>query len=115
MIVTAKCHCAAKGTASPLPWEGAGVDPGMRRCPLGSVFAPITFVYPHIETFCCGAPPVCLPLQCKQETTTCSTFKIQNNMKTLDFTGLNEKNVANVVSGLSQLLADLQVYYTNLR
>lgn len=36
-------------------------------------------------------------------------------MKTLDFTGLNEKSVANVVSGLNQLLADLQVYYTNLR
>lgn len=36
-------------------------------------------------------------------------------MKTLDFTGLNEAKVANVVSGLNQLLADLQVYYTNLR
>ncbi len=36
-------------------------------------------------------------------------------MKTLDFTGLNESSASNVVKGLSQLLADLQVYYTNLR
>lgn len=34
-------------------------------------------------------------------------------MKTLDFTGL--KNVENVAKGLHQLLADFQVYYTNLR
>ena len=34
-------------------------------------------------------------------------------MKVLDFTGL--KNVQKVTKGLSQLLADLQVYYTNLR
>ncbi len=36
-------------------------------------------------------------------------------MKTLDYTGLNENKVANVVNGLNQLLADWQVYYTNLR
>ncbi len=36
-------------------------------------------------------------------------------MKTLDFTGLNESKVAVVVKGLNQLLADFQVYYTNLR
>lgn len=36
-------------------------------------------------------------------------------MKTLQFTGLNANNVANVVNTLSQLLADLQVHYTNLR
>lgn len=36
-------------------------------------------------------------------------------MKTLQFTGLNENNVKNVVNALSQLLADLQVHYTNLR
>lgn len=34
-------------------------------------------------------------------------------MKVLDFTGL--KNVQKVTKGLSQLLADLQVYYTNIR
>lgn len=36
-------------------------------------------------------------------------------MKTLEFLGLEEKNVANVVKGLAQLLADFQIYYTNLR
>lgn len=36
-------------------------------------------------------------------------------MKTLQFTGLNANNVANVVNALSQLLADLQVHYANLR
>lgn len=34
-------------------------------------------------------------------------------IKTTEFTGL--KNVENVAKGLQQLLADLQVYYTNLR
>lgn len=34
-------------------------------------------------------------------------------MKTTEFTGL--KNVENITNGLQQLLADLQVYYTNLR
>lgn len=34
-------------------------------------------------------------------------------MKTLDFTGLS--NVEKVTNGLQGLLADLQVYYTNLR
>lgn len=36
-------------------------------------------------------------------------------MKTLDFTGLNANKVNNVKAALSQLLADLQVHYTNLR
>ncbi len=36
-------------------------------------------------------------------------------MKTLDYLGLDEKKVVNVVSGLNQLLADLQVFYSNLR
>ncbi|WP_455077055.1 Dps family protein [Prevotella koreensis] len=36
-------------------------------------------------------------------------------MRTLDFLGLDETKVQNVVNGLSGLLADLQVYYTNLR
>ncbi|EFM01126.1 DNA protection during starvation protein [Hoylesella marshii DSM 16973 = JCM 13450] len=36
-------------------------------------------------------------------------------MKTLDYLNLDEKKVAGVVEGLSQLLADFQVYYTNLR
>ena len=36
-------------------------------------------------------------------------------MKTLDYLHLNEKEVNNVVNGLQQLLADYQVYYTNLR
>lgn len=36
-------------------------------------------------------------------------------MKTLDYLNLNEKNVANVVSALQNLLADFQVFYTNLR
>lgn len=36
-------------------------------------------------------------------------------MNTLQFTKLNEKEVKNVVSALEQLLADFQVYYTNLR
>ena len=36
-------------------------------------------------------------------------------MKTLEITGLNSNNVTNVVSGLSALLASLQVHYTNLR
>lgn len=34
-------------------------------------------------------------------------------MKTLEITGL--KNVQNVTKGLQQLLADLQIHYTNLR
>ena len=36
-------------------------------------------------------------------------------MRTLDYLDLNEARVANVVSALQQLLADFQVYYTNLR
>lgn len=36
-------------------------------------------------------------------------------MKTLDYLQLNEVKVENVVSTLKQLLADFQVYYTNLR
>ncbi len=36
-------------------------------------------------------------------------------MKTMNFLHLNVNNAANVVAGLSQLLADFQVYYTNLR
>ena len=36
-------------------------------------------------------------------------------MKTLDYLNLNEAKTMNVVSGLQQLLADFQVYYTNLR
>lgn len=36
-------------------------------------------------------------------------------MKTLDFLGLNEQKVNNVIEGLAQLLADFQVFYTNLR
>lgn len=36
-------------------------------------------------------------------------------MKTLEFTGLDQKKVNKVVEGLSQLLADLQVFYSNLR
>ena len=36
-------------------------------------------------------------------------------MKTLDVLGLDEKKVGGVVSALSQLLADFQVYYMNLR
>ena len=36
-------------------------------------------------------------------------------MKTLEITGLNAAAVAPVVKALNQLLADFQVYYTNLR
>lgn len=36
-------------------------------------------------------------------------------MKTLDYLHLDEKKVSGVVSALSQLLADFQVHYTNLR
>ena len=36
-------------------------------------------------------------------------------MRTLDFLGLSEQKVNPVVHGLEQLLADLQVFYTNLR
>ena len=36
-------------------------------------------------------------------------------MKTLDYLNLDKKNVANVVAALQNLLADFQVYYTNLR
>ena len=36
-------------------------------------------------------------------------------MKTLEYLNLNENSVANVVVGLQNLLADFQVYYTNLR
>ena len=36
-------------------------------------------------------------------------------MKTLDYLHLDEKPVANVIAGLQQLLADYQVFYTNLR
>lgn len=36
-------------------------------------------------------------------------------MKTLDYTRLNAASVNNVVAGLEQLLADYQVFYTNLR
>lgn len=36
-------------------------------------------------------------------------------MKTLSYIKLNEKEVSSVVASLQQLLADFQVYYTNLR
>ena len=36
-------------------------------------------------------------------------------MRTLDYLNLNEAKVANVVTALQNLLADFQVYYTNLR
>ena len=36
-------------------------------------------------------------------------------MRTLDLLGLDEKKVQNVVNELSVLLADLQVFYSNLR
>lgn len=36
-------------------------------------------------------------------------------MKTVDYTKLNAAAVAETVNGLQQLLADFQVYYTNLR
>ncbi len=36
-------------------------------------------------------------------------------MKTLEITGLNYDSTRNVVNGLQQLLADYQVFYTNLR
>ena len=36
-------------------------------------------------------------------------------MKNLDVLGLDEKKISSVVSGLNQLLADLHVYYMNLR
>lgn len=36
-------------------------------------------------------------------------------MKNLDFIGLDENKVSKVREGLAQLLADFQIYYTNLR
>lgn len=36
-------------------------------------------------------------------------------MKTLDYLHLNESSVNNVVAALQQLLADYQIFYTNLR
>lgn len=36
-------------------------------------------------------------------------------MKTLNYIKLNEKEVSSVVASLQQLLADFQMYYTNLR
>lgn len=36
-------------------------------------------------------------------------------MKTMNYLHLDKKNVTGVVDGLAQLLADFQVYYTNLR
>ncbi len=36
-------------------------------------------------------------------------------MSTLKYLGLDEKKVQPVVEGLSQLLADFQVFYANLR
>jgi len=36
-------------------------------------------------------------------------------MKTVNFTGINAESAVRTVNGLQQLLADFQVYYTNLR
>ena len=36
-------------------------------------------------------------------------------MRTLDYLNLNEARVANVVTALQKLLADFQIYYSNLR
>lgn len=36
-------------------------------------------------------------------------------MRTLDYLGLDENKVSKVAEGLAQLLADFQVYYSNLR
>lgn len=48
-------------------------------------------------------------------------IKINNNlknkttMKTMDYLHLDSSKIGNVISGLEQLLADYQVFYTNLR
>jgi starvation-inducible DNA-binding protein len=44
-----------------------------------------------------------------------SEFKIKTIMKTLDYLHLDEQKVQGVVSALHSLLADFQVFYTNLR
>ena len=36
-------------------------------------------------------------------------------MKTMDYLHLDSSKIGNVISGLEQLLADYQVFYTNLR
>ncbi len=36
-------------------------------------------------------------------------------MKTTDYTGLNQNSAAKISNELTQLLADLQIFYTNLR
>ena len=43
------------------------------------------------------------------------TIKIKTIMKTLDYLHLDEQKVQGVVSALHSLLADFQVFYTNLR
>lgn len=40
---------------------------------------------------------------------------IEKNMKNLEFIGLEESKVSKVREALAQLLADFQIYYTNLR
>ncbi len=50
-----------------------------------------------------------------QQTKEIVTIKTDINMKTTDYTGLSAVNTTEVVKGLQQLLADYQVFYTNLR
>jgi len=51
----------------------------------------------------------------KKKTIIHQPLKTITLMKTLEITGLNAAAVAPVVKALNQLLADFQVYYTNLR
>ena len=60
---------------------------------------------------------LCLILQSKRQGYIITIINIERNkkMSTLKYLGLDEKKVQPVVEGLSQLLADFQVFYANLR
>lgn len=67
-----------------------------------------------IKSICCTVVYHTLYLQCKTKQQSI-TIKNIENMKTLEYIHLDAKVAGNVIASLNQLLADYQIFYTNLR
>lgn len=74
----------------------------------------IDFIYVMIVIICLTGVYICC-IFAVQEKQKRITIKKQKNMKTLDYLHLDASAANKVVESLQQLLADYQVFYTNLR
>ena len=74
----------------------------------------IDFIYVMIVIICLIGVYICC-IFAVQEKQKRITIKKQKNMKTLDYLHLDASAANKVVESLQQLLADYQVFYTNLR